>query len=57
MEEFLDNLFRSLERVEVRGRENLDIMLGCMIAIERMKSELNKTAGGEDDAEPQDDIG
>ena len=41
MEDFLKQLYESLCRVEVKGRENMDIMLGCMVAIENAISQLN----------------
>lgn len=35
MKEFLENLYASLDSLTVKGRDNLDILLGCMMAIER----------------------
>lgn len=34
MKEFLEALLKSLNQVEVKGRQNLDVLLGCMMAIE-----------------------
>ena len=42
MEEFLRSLLRSLDQLEVRGRENLDIVLGCMMAIEQVLTQIQK---------------
>lgn len=41
MEEFLNNLLKSLNCIEVKGRDNLDVLLGCMIAIENAIEQLN----------------
>lgn len=49
MEEFLRSLLRSLEQLEVRGRENLDIVLGCMLAIERVLTQIQEKEEGESD--------
>jgi len=40
MIEFLTNLLHSLDRIEVHGQENLDTLLGCMIAIQNVINEL-----------------
>lgn len=48
MEEFLKQLYDSLCNIEVKGRENMDILLGCMVAIENAISQLN-TPEEEDD--------
>lgn len=42
MEEFLRSLLRSLDQLEVRGRENLDIVLGCMLAIEQVLTQIQE---------------
>ena len=34
MEEFLNTLLKSLNQIEVRGRQNLDVLLGCIMAVE-----------------------
>ena len=43
MKEFLETLLASLGEVEVKGRANLDILLGCMMAIEKAIAQLNET--------------
>lgn len=48
MTEFLTCLLTSLERIEVKGKNNLDILLGCMMAIENAIDQLkeeNKEVG------------
>ena len=41
MDTFLKTLLESLNRIEVKGKENIDILLGCMIAIENAIEQLN----------------
>ena len=48
MKELLEQLLTSLGKVEVRGRDNLDILLGCMMAIERAIEQLDAPAVKED---------
>lgn len=53
MKEILDMLIYSLDQVEVHGKRNLDIMLGCIQTLEKLKSmvktrvEEEKIEGGE----------
>ena len=47
MKEFLTSLLTSLENIEVKGKNNLDILLGCMMAIENAISQLDKTEEAE----------
>ena len=37
MKEIFDKLIFSLGRVEVRGKENMDILLGCIQTLEKMR--------------------
>lgn len=37
MKEIFDKLIFSLGRVEVRGKENMDILLGCIQTIEQLR--------------------
>lgn len=64
----LDQLANSLGQIEIKGRDNIDIMLGCMIAIDRIKSVISeymqptkeaveKPEVGEDEDGRQTDIG
>ena len=51
MKELLENLLKSLDRIEVKGKNNLDILLGCIMAIERMiaKIEAEESTGTEEE--------
>lgn len=40
MEKFLAQLQESLERLEVRGADNLNILLGCILAVKNARAEL-----------------
>lgn len=40
MKEFLANLLKSLDRIEVKGKDNMDIMLGCIVAIENVIAKI-----------------
>ena len=44
MQEFLNQLLSSLNSIEVKGKNNLDILLGCMMAIENAIEQLNAPA-------------
>lgn len=37
MKEIFDKLIYSLGRVEVRGKENMDILLGCIQTLEQLR--------------------
>lgn len=41
MKEFLAQLQESLERLEVRGADNLNILLGCILAIKKARAALD----------------
>ena len=47
MKEFLQQLYLSLDSLTVKGRENMDILLGCMIAIESKIAEINASTESE----------
>ena len=36
----VDTVIRTLNRISVSGRQNLDMLLGSMIALERLRNEL-----------------
>ncbi len=36
----VDTVIRTLNKVSVSGRQNLDMLLGSMIALERLRNEL-----------------
>jgi len=40
MKELLARLQESLERLEVRGSDNLNILLGCILAIKNAREKL-----------------
>ena len=42
MEQFLDNLILSLNSIEVKGEKNMDILLGCILAVKKLKAEIVK---------------
>ena len=57
MKEIFDKLIYSLGRVEVRGKENMDILLGCIQTLEQLrdmikveKREIEPEAPKADDA-------
>lgn len=45
MEEFLKTLLSSLNSIEVKGKDNIDILLGCILAVEKMQETLTKEVG------------
>lgn len=42
MEDFLKKILASLNSIEVKGRENMDYLLGAIMAIETMINQLNE---------------
>jgi len=42
MKDFLKTLLASLDSLTVKGKENMDILLGCMMAIEKAIEQLDK---------------
>lgn len=56
MKEFLYTLLRSLDAIEVKGKSNMDILLGCMNAVEHeiAKIEAEESAGEETEAVTED---
>lgn len=40
MIDFLNTLLKSLNSIEVKGKQNMDILLGCIFAIEGKIDEL-----------------
>ncbi len=36
-------VIRALNKIEVRGEDNLDILLGCIMTLKRMQAELEKS--------------
>lgn len=52
MKEFLETLIRSLNGIEVKGRDNLELLLGSIMAAEQKLFELN-TEESEESAEEE----
>ena len=48
MKEFLEQLLTSLGKIEVKGWDNLDILLGCIMAVKRAIDQLDAPADEED---------
>lgn len=48
MGEFLKTLLKSLNQIEVKGKENIDILLGCIVAIERTIERIDNPADEEE---------
>lgn len=51
MEEFLKTLLKSLNQIEVKGKENIDILLGCMMAVEGAIAQLDAPAENDKEAD------
>ena len=47
MKEFLEKLLKSLNELEVKGRNNIDILLGCMMAVENAIEQIPENEGEE----------
>lgn len=45
MIDFLNMLLKSLNSIEVKGKDNMDILLGCIFAIEQKISEIDANKG------------
>lgn len=43
MKDIFDNLIYSLNQVEVHGKKNLDILLGCIQTLEQLKGMIKTT--------------
>ena len=41
MVEFLETLIRTLNNIEVKGKDNIDSLLGCILAAERELAKIN----------------
>ena len=42
MEQYLESLLLSLNSIEVRGKDNLNVLLGCILAVEAAIANLDK---------------
>ena len=47
MKNFLESLLASLNQIEVKGRNNMDYLLGAILAVERAIAQL-ETEGGDE---------
>lgn len=54
MEELIRKVLATLDKVEVKGRDNIDMLLGCMQALEKIaaamkhnREEMSKAQPGE----------
>ena len=47
MKEFLERLLQSLNEIEVKGKTNIDILLGCMMAVEQAIKQMEEKEGQE----------
>ena len=56
MKEIFDRLIYTLGQIEVRGRDNLDMLLGCINTLEKLKSMITEeTREIQPEEEPGDD--
>lgn len=56
MKEIFDRLIFTLGRIEVRGKDNLDMLLGCINALEKLKGMIKEeTREIQAEEEPGDD--
>lgn len=53
MKEFLETLIRSLNGIEVKGRDNLELLLGSIMAAEDKLLELTAEESAEESAEEE----
>ena len=49
MKDFLTQLLLTLNSIEVKGKENLDYLLGCMISVERAIAQLDEETKKEEE--------
>lgn len=45
MKDFLNTILRSLNRIEVKGKDNMDILLGCILVVEKKIAEMEEIDG------------
>lgn len=48
MEDFLNQLLATLNRIEVKGKANMDYLLGAIVAVENAIEQMKPTETGED---------
>ena len=49
METFLRKILASLNSIEVKGRENMDYLLGAIMAVEAMLNQMNEREEAEEE--------
>ncbi len=54
MEELIRKVITTLDKVEVKGRNNLDRMLGCMNALEKIADALKHNREEMSKAQPEE---
>ena len=53
MEKILDRLIYTLGTIEVKGKENMDALLGCILTLEQLKAKLSQEVDGGDTGNEQ----
>lgn len=51
MQEILNQLIFTLNKIEVRGRENIDMLLGCIMTLENLLKIVEEAKANEDQDE------
>lgn len=53
MEELIRKVLATLDRIEVKGRENIDMLLGCMQALEKVADAMKHNREEMSRAQPE----
>ena len=48
MEKILDRLIYTLGTIEVKGKENMDALLGCILTLEQLKEKISQAVNNGD---------
>lgn len=54
MEELIRKVLATLDKVEVRGRDNIDMLLGCMQALEKIAAAMKHNREEMSRAQPEE---
>lgn len=46
-----EKIIATLNSIDVRGQDNMDKLLGCILALERMENELKNPVNKEEDSD------
>lgn len=46
MKEFLETLLKTLNCIEVKGKDNVNYLLGCICAVEKILAEMETEENG-----------